>query len=401
MGEQYSRYTIDLKIDIEKQLLESDTRLSYLCRLPSTEDLYFYIHKDMEVEEIISDRKVSYEVGSKIAEWSPFVLESKQLKLTFDEPILKDERVDIRFKYKGQIDTVTKYEVNRLTKEWIELGIYTPWFPLHESMEQVLFDVRVYVDSEYKVINAKQQGDVFIINQPIPQNDCTIVASDKFKRLQDVLEGFNLNVYFLDHKHETIAQQIRDYSKNVLNRYRKFGRIELQDISIVIVPRKEGGGYCRPGLIVVTPSDDVVSEINYFKYIAHELAHLWWYRAKTDSWEDWLNESLAEYCALTAIRDIYGEEEFDNKLDRYQKATEGMPPIKDLNRGHDKAFQVLYMKGPLLLNELEKKIGREKFEELLIKAYASNANTTEKFLGKLSELTNPVVRESFSMLLEE
>jgi hypothetical protein len=49
--------------------------------------------------------------------------------------------------------------------------------------------------------------------------------------------------------------------------------------------------------------------------------------------------------------------------------------------------------------ELEKTIGKQKFEELLNKVYINNVDTTEKLLDKIKEITNQEVKEKFNMLL--
>lgn len=400
MNKEYSIYNIDLKIDVEKQFLYSNVKLKYCCNLPSINELKFYIHKDIDIDDIICDRTINYEVGEEMEEWSPFILESKLIKLSFDVPILVNESVNIDFNYKGHINIVTQYGVNRLTKDWIELGLYTPWFPLCEKFEEAIFNVNIQMSDEYKVINSKKVGDYSVITQSIPNADCSIIASKRFRHAEGNLGNINVNVYYTEDKHKDVAQQISDYSIKILDKYERFGKTDNQELSIVIAPREDGGGYCRPGLIVLTPNDDLENEIDYFKFIAHELAHLWWCKCKNhDSWEDWLNESFAEFSALLALREFFGEEEFNSKINKYTQKTKELPPIKDLDRGHDKAFQVLYMKGPLILNELEKKIGRSKFEELLNIVYVSNVDTTEKLLDKLCELTNQEIKESFNMLL--
>jgi len=135
-----NQYNADLKIEVENQFLYSNVTVDYKCNLSGTKVLNFYIYKDMEIESIICDRTMRYEVGKEIAEWSPFVLESKLIKLIFDEPINENEIININFRYKGHINLVTQYGINRLTKEWIELGLYTPWFPLNEIINQEIRD---------------------------------------------------------------------------------------------------------------------------------------------------------------------------------------------------------------------------------------------------------------------
>lgn len=400
MDKQYINYHIDLEIDVENQLLYSNTIINYYCNLSSSKVLNFYIYKDIVIEDITCDRAMTYEVGKEIAEWSPFVLESKCINLIFDQPILERERIEINFKYIGNINISTLYGVNRLTKEWIELGIYSPWFPLYEGMELTVFDVNIRIKEGYQIINAKKYKDFFRISQSVPSVDCTILASNSFKQISCDQNSSDINIFYTDDNHEGTAQQINHYSKKILNIYRRFGQLENQTLSIVIAPRENGGGYSRPGLIVLMPSDDEEDETDYFKFIAHEIAHLWWCKAKeTNTYEDWLNESFAEFSALLALREVFGEEAFNSKIQIYTQSTKNLPPIMNMDRGSDKAHKMLYMKGPLILNELEKNIGKEKFEELLSEIYISNIDTTDKFLNKLLAITNKEVKENFNSLL--
>lgn len=399
MNKKYNVYNIDLKIEVENQFLYSNAKVNYYCKLGNTKVLSFYIHKDLEIEDISCDRKIKYEIGREVEEGTPFILESKLVRIMFDELIYENENINFCFKYKGKINIITEYGVNRLTESWIELGLYTPWFPLTKKLEESVFDVKINIDNGYKVINSKNIENNLVIRQCTPNVDCVIIASKIFKCIKCNLENINLNVYYTEDKYKDLAKKIKDYSNLILNKYKDFGKVDSKELSIVIAPREDGGGYCRPGLIVLIPKDDEVKEVDYFKFIAHELGHLWWNKAKVDTWEDWLNESFAEFSALLAIRDIFGEEEFINKISIYEKNTKNLPPIKNFNRGDDKAYQVLYMKGPLILNKLENNIGKENFKELLNKVYTRNVNSTDKFLEILATITNEEVKDTFNKLL--
>lgn len=99
------------------------------------------------------------------------------------------------------------------------------------------------------------------------------------------------------------------------------------------------------------------------------------------------------------MRDTFGVEEFNIKINTYSQETKNLPPVRDLDRQNDNAHQVLYMKGPLILNELKKSIGELKFEKLLNTVYTSNTDTTEKFIDKLNEITNQEIGDFFIKLL--
>lgn len=395
-------YNIDLEIEAGNHFITSNTKLDYYCKEASTNTLKFYIYKDMQLEAITCNRKISYEVGKEVDNWSPFILESKLIKISFEESIYEGEYISIQFKYKGHINIAKLYGINRLTKEWIELGLYTPWFPLNEKLEQALFYVNIKINKEYKVINSRRLGDNSLISLSQPSVDCPIIACNCFKCMKNNVEGISIDVYYTKDSYKKYAQQISNYSIKILRIFSKFGDIDSRELSIVIAPREDGGGYCRAGLIVLTSDDDSEDEVGYFKFIAHELGHLWWCKAKKpDTWEDWLNESFAEFSALLAVREVFGEDQFNARIQAYTEKTKNLPHIIDLDRGNDKAYAVLYMKGPVILSELEKDIGRDKFIEFLNKVHMDNIDTTEKLLNKLCEITSQDMKQKLISLLNQ
>ena len=399
MSEQFNKYTADLNIDVKNQFIKAELTFSYYCNIKSTKELRFYIHKDLIIENVSSKNQITCVVEEEVSDWCPFVLESKLIKITLDKPVKLGDRVDLCFRYKGHINLVTKYGINRISDRWIELGIYTPWFPVIGTLENALFNISIKIDDGYLVVNSNKVGDSFILNQPSPDMDSTIIASNQFYHIENKIHDTDMNVYVIEEAHKTLAEDISRYSNLILSKYASFGRIDSNSISIVIVPREDGGGYCRSNLIVLTPNDNLNDESRYFKYIAHELAHLWWCKSTVNSWEDWLNESFAEYSALLVLRDIFGENEFNKRINIYKEKSEGLPPIIGIDRGNEKAYEVLYIKGPLLLYELEKRIGQEKFIELFNTIHLSNIDNTEKFLAKLGNITNENIRNNFEKQL--
>ncbi|MCB5239365.1 M1 family aminopeptidase [Niallia circulans] len=393
----YSIYHIDLKIDVENHFLSSNVELTYYCNAPLTKEFHFYIYKDLQVEEVICDRNFTYEISSQIANWSPFVLESKLIKLSLNEPI-HEGFIQMNFQYKGFIDIVSEYGVNRLSKNWIELGLYTPWFPLAENMEEAVFNVRIDIEDGYEVINSKREGEYLMIRQPFESQDCTVIASNSFKCIKNKSINPKVKVYYTADQYETSAYQITNWVSIILDKYQRFGMVEIPELSLVIAPREDGGGYARKGLIVLIPNDYEEDE-DYFTFIAHELAHLWWYRAKTDSWQDWLNESFAEYSALLALREIFGEHHFTKKMKNHLHESKGLPPIRNISRNDNQVRKVLYVKGPVVLYELEKHIGREKFAELLHKVYGKKVTTTKEFLEQLEWIATTKAKDFFEKLL--
>lgn len=399
MEENYNRYDIDLKIDMSNKFIFVIAKLSYNCKLENLSELKLYIHKDLYVECITCNKNITYEIDTTISDWCPFIWESKLIRISFNEKIYVNENIDFIFKYSGYIDIISPYSVNRLTNNRIELGLYTPWFPLTDNMEQALFNISIGIDKDYKVINSKKQGNNLILYQKIPSFDCTILACKDFKYLKNTACEVAIEIYYMDEKYKNLANEINEIPTKAIQKYIEFGNVKTEKYSIVIAPREDGGGYCRPELIVVTPYDEFEDNINYFKFIAHELAHIWWNKANTNSWEDWLNESFAEYSALIALRDNFKQEDFDKIISSYKEKSKNLLAIRNLSRADENAHKVLYIKGALVLNKLENRVGKVKFKELLQKTHINKINTTDEFLDIVENICNKELRDFLDVLL--
>ncbi len=399
MGEFYNRYDIDLNIDMSNKFISAISKLSYNCKKENLRELKLYIHKDLYVECISCNKNITYEIDTTISDWCPFILETKLIPILFNEKLYINENIDFIFKYSGCIDIISPYGINRLTNNWVKLGLYTPWFPLTDNMEPALFNINIDIDKDYKIINSKKKGDNLILYQKIPSFDCTILACKDFKYVQNTACEVVIEVYYMNDKYKNIANEINEISTKAIQKYIEFGDVETEKYSIVIAPREDGGGYCRPGLIVVTPEDEFEDKINYFKFIAHELAHIWWNKANANCWEDWLNESFAEYSALIALRDNFKQEDFDKIISSYKEKSKDLPAIRNLSRADENAYKVLYIKGALVLNKLENRIGKVKLKELLKETHLNKINTTDKFLYMVEKICNKEIREFLDVLL--
>ncbi|MTI69054.1 MAG: M1 family metallopeptidase [Firmicutes bacterium] len=410
---KYNSYNVNLSIDTINSFLKSEVNFTYYCKEEKINSLNFFIFKDLNIKSIKSNNIADYRVKEKIANWSPFIKESKEINIYFSKPLVKGEKVYIKFNYSGQIKNLG---INRITEKWIELGIYSPWFPLIEKIHKACFKVNIsFKKDDYFVVGSnitKPTENGWLINQKIPFIDCSFLASKYFNNNQfkNKVKEVDVQVFYIDNSHKIIAKELNDISHSILNSFvSKFGDIKKQNFSIVILPREDGGGYNRPGLIVL-PNLSKENSTNHFKYLsgkiknykylAHEMAHLWWSKADMTTYEDWLNESFAEYSCLISIRDYYGKERFEEIIDKYKENSKDLPPILNLDREDEKAFDTLYVKGPILLYELEKEMGERMFNKLLCEIHMNEINNTEEFLNKLLEITNKETMKKFKSKLK-
>jgi aminopeptidase N len=182
-----------------------------------------------------------------------------------------------------------------------------------------------------------------------------------------------------------------------------FGSIELSSPKIIITPREKGGGYARRGIIILSKINDedfLNSKNRYIQYFAHELSHFWWTNAPTDSWEDWLNESFAEYSALLSLRDLVGESEFNGMIQKKSTNFNELPPVRGIDRDDEKAYDVLYNKGCYILYTLEKDIGTEKFMELIREVYLNKISCTEDLINLITKKFGTEVAQRFNSQLD-
>ncbi len=174
---------------------------------------------------------------------------------------------------------------------------------------------------------------------------------------------------------------------------------------MVFPPRVNGGGFARPGLVLMIYDSSFYNESKitpiFLRYLAHEVSHLWWHQAPPTNWQDWLNESFAEFTALLILRDYFGEEIYSNKIQSYRKSAKGTPPIRNISRSDKDAYKVLYQKGPVILADLEAFIGRKAFSKFLRTLVEEKVDNTEKCLEILEKVVSKQARHKLETALSE
>ncbi len=354
----------------------------------------FALHKSADILRLQCDPPVTWELrpGSP----AQYAEEASTLVLRPKDGLALRSSLRIEMAYRLTLGIVQTWEVNRLTPEWVELGLYTPWFPFDVAYAPFEYIVEIGPIPGYQVTGS---GTIQFSNKGWrlasagPGNDCVIIAAPELRELREA----ELSVVHTRTSDGELASAILNDGKWVMERFgRWFGRHSGQ-LRIVLAPREKGGGYTRPGLVVLTP--EKIEPERMFKWVGHETAHLWWWRADVTTWEDWLNESVAEYSALAAVRERYGSAAAEELIAAKREATAGLPPIFRLPRSHEKAYPVLYGKGCVLLWDLAARIGEAAMSRLLREMYLSGVNNTERFLCLLEEISGQPVAADFAAQL--
>lgn len=161
----------------------------------------------------------------------------------------------------------------------------------------------------------------------------------------------------------------------------RFGKSATDKLIVTVNSFAHDMSYARRGFISLSLLDNygLVDR----KVMVHEIAHLWWQNAKTGVWEDWLNESFAEFSTLKWMEKTLPDEMFHKQLKRYEEAYKKTVKISKTKTGDSDWYSIAYFKGPFMLYQLEKSIGEEKMLQFLKKVYKNKISTTEKLIALL------------------
>lgn len=387
------KYTADLEIDPKQQTIRAKVVLAGdgFTRGRSN----FCLHRDLVLDSVTGEYVRGYEFGGKSD--FPFAPEGGALGVDLAESEGREQ--EIQFRYHGQLG-ILAWGVNRITPEWSELGLYTPWFPLPTPSRDGTFAVKLRLPPGFQLVSSgkvRQEEGFSYVDQSFPASDCTLLIAPSFLRKVSRKNEALVAANYVDEKVEATAAQYAKAGAEILDWYNDFFQKPYPaNVNIVIAPRQEGGGYARRGFIVFGSDLTLEDSVRIYRYIAHEFAHLWWHGADSTTWEDWLNESFAEYSALLAVRGLLGRKSYDDLLQARREKAVNLPPIMGIDRQADECFAVLYYKGCVLLAELEQELGESKFRALLRELIRRRVRTTATFTAVLAQVWGERVARSFS-----
>ncbi len=362
--------------------------------LPS--EALFGLHKSVIISGLRCDPPGRWELrpGSPL-QYSP---EASTVAVIPSSPPAPGSWLGMELGYQLRPAIVQTWEVNRLTPEWVELGLYAPWFPL-DVATGAPFEYIVEVEGVpgYEltgtgVVERTPRG--WRLTSAEPGQDCVIIAAPALTEQR----GNRLTVAHAAPGDAGIASAVMRDGEWVLSLFGDRFGVQEGGLRIVIAPRTRGGGYARPGLVVLT--HNLSEPKRTLRWIAHEIAHLWWRLADARTWEDWLNESFAEYSAVLAVGARYGQDAADELLAAKRAAMPGLPPVMGLARDDERAYATIYGKGCVLLHDLAETIGQEAMAALLRDTYLEQVGTTSAFLGLLGRRCGEGAARQFEQRLK-
>lgn len=313
----------------------------------------FILNSKLCIDKLICNHKLveNYSISTVTPEFRP---NSNRITFCSDSPIKS-----LFIHYTGIVDNW----YNIITEDLISLNWYSVWFPQDTSLPVTNEKVLIYGCSNYVILKATYDSTlkVWVYDNTV-YDPCNIIAYKKDRLL--ITTNSYITIYYSNEILKNITNMIADYYKDIIKYYngKLFEKttVPVLDLAFLYPTLKDYGSFKRKDLIVTTESEE--DEYNTIRMVAHELAHLWCFGADYNSWEDWLNETTAEWSALLYALTCGNNLLFDYILQPHIESVSTYPPIKTSDRTRPLG---VHTKGTVLFFELYQKFGLQVMEQLI------------------------------------
>ncbi|GAA5029192.1 hypothetical protein GCM10011506_17290 [Marivirga lumbricoides] len=365
---------VALKLDVPVNLLMGDS-------------LSFLFSADAQVAQLNGDHLSSYNKEEAGPGLSFYTLKFKDFPMDI---------VSISMKYTVTIPA--DHQVNRITKDWIELNIDSFWHPVLTSFSRFHYQLTTDLDKSYRILTGDDVKSIGkrtkqrVIESVIPRIDISFSASKHFYSIEGNYSSiYTTNSFTNLDSLLMFSERAISFLKGYIKRPDDF----KQERIVVESPRKEVG-YARENYVVLSKLNGMDS-VYLSRFLAHEFAHFWFSTANSQSQDHWLNESFAEFVSMIFVREAYGEAVYEADLQNKLQRVKGDPRSLDSFRGRP-SHLAMYFTGPLILHYFEEFVGKEQFQMLIQEMINQRISTTENLLVLVREQLGTAAEEKLIQL---
>lgn len=299
----------------------------------------------------------------------------------------------IIFEYEGTIEP-DPWGTNYIESDFIELGCYSPWYPIISLDDYPSFEIIVNADSEWEwITNSNSKINSHHWRQPLGDSDLTLLGVKQTKAITKA----DSNLFWGYKEHLSTFQDLEPKLQEIFQILETWlGPPEFPQFHIALTKRTRGGTYVRKTLIVtqIFTRDRIKERYpQILRSWSHEFAHNWFNKASTATYDNWIDEALAEFTSLLVCKQLFGKDHFNQRLHEFKtkilNEPDSLPAISSILRSHSKAHLVYYTWGSLIVSKIYRQLGEKLFLKV-IKGYAEqsfkkHANQTQLFIDILKK----------------
>lgn len=317
------------------------------------------------------------------------VAKGKAIQITFDYEIIPKELARLTSQTpSGLIDTGDTF----YTASWPTKGRY--WLPLRDAPKDgAMFAAALDFPSGYTLV---ANGDLlsrstaggrstatFVAKSVMPPYDFFVGASKAWveRDLPSARSGKKVATY-MRREHDEAGRPMFEFMPRALDFYEShFGAFRFERAGFVEAPTTWGGGGMEHATIVaIDPLSFAERDKELRHTAAHELAHHWGGNLlRVAFWADlWLSEGFTDYMSFRFLEDVDPDDaaqRWRDAKDITREITRRHPlrPIADDTNVSVVFDSLVYKKGAWVLQVIENKLGRTKFDAFLRGWFTRNA----------------------------
>lgn len=372
--EPYRQNSMTVTVKFSGDMFYASAQIS--CPDNDETEISFVINSELTITSITGD-DISYQMEG--TQELPFRPLCRMIKITGSRPVKHFTLTycgSVRFDLEKRANWY-----NIVTDDFVSLSFYSAWFPQELSVEIPEDKVIIEDGSRWFVVKGDYDPDTLTWEYGGKGFDpYNIVAYDR--TTMKVISTPYMNIYFAD---DNIAPQIEKAAaiyNDIIKFYNGdlFAKTDLSPLDVACASPyiTIGGGYRRKDFMWCTSLGEDTTQMTWL--FAHETAHIWCSGADTYNWEDWLNETTAEWSSILFGIKTGNEKLVDFVLQPKLERCNTLPPIKTPDQTRPEG---VHDKGTVLFYQIYDKIGFENMKKVIRCFADSKQKDTYGYLADL------------------